>query len=91
MLYNISGSLMIRDPFLKHALSIVDLDFSVSSCGWCYWCWLFILVETMKPWHNKSLQPTRDGRFRRRCAMARQSSSAIAEDVIRPACLSTGR
>jgi hypothetical protein len=30
---------------------------------------------------NKSLQATRDGRF----------SSAIAEDVINPACLSSGR
>jgi hypothetical protein len=32
-------------------------------------------------WSNKSLQATRDGR----------SSSAIAEDVISPACLSSGR
>jgi hypothetical protein len=39
----------------------------------------------------KSLQATRDGRFRRRCAMAGQASSAIAEDVICPACLSSGR
>ena len=38
--------------------------------------------------HNKSLQATRDGRFRRRCALARQASSAVAEDVVRPACLS---
>jgi hypothetical protein len=34
----------------------------------------------MKTW-SKSLQATRDGR----------SSSAIAEDVIRPACLDVGR
>jgi len=50
---------------------------------------------------NKSLQATRDGRFRRRSrlhcvttrqvAMARQASSAIAEDIISPACLSSGR
>ena len=32
-------------------------------------------------WPNKSLQATRDGR----------PSSAIAEDVISPACLSSGR
>jgi hypothetical protein len=38
---------------------------------------------------NKSLQATRDGRFRRRCAMARQASSAVAEDVINPAWLSS--
>ena len=35
----------------------------------------------MTTWSNKSLQATRDG----------VSSSAIAEDVIRPACLSSGR
>jgi hypothetical protein len=35
----------------------------------------------MKKTANKSLQATRDG----------VSSSAIAEDVIRPACLSSGR
>jgi hypothetical protein len=50
---------------------------------------------------NKSLQATRDGVFlRRRGFQLRQgfdgrdggqASSAIAEDVIRPACLSSGR
>jgi hypothetical protein len=37
---------------------------------------------------NKSLQATRDGRFRRRCAMVRQASSAIAGLHFVPACLS---
>jgi hypothetical protein len=37
--------------------------------------------ENMKTWSNKSLQATRDG----------VSSSAIAEVVISPACLSFGR
>jgi len=36
-------------------------------------------------------QATRDGRFRRRCAMARQASSAFADLYFRPACLSFGR
>ena len=40
---------------------------------------------------NKSLQATRDGRFPRRQGYAGQASSAIAEDVISPACLSSGR
>ena len=41
-----------------------------------------LFFESMrKTWSNKSLQATRDGR----------SSSAIAEDVISPACLSSGR
>ena len=35
----------------------------------------------MTTWPNKSLQPTRDGVF----------SSAIADYVISPACLSSGR
>jgi hypothetical protein len=41
------------------------------------------IVRLLKPYHraNKSLQATRDG----------VSSSAIVEDVIRPACLSSGR
>ena len=46
-------------------------------------------MRTLKP--SKSLQATRDGRFRRRCAMAGQASSAFAEDVIRSARLSSGR
>ncbi len=39
------------------------------------------MSEFVKVSPNKSLQPTRDG----------VSSSAIAENVIRPACLSSGR
>jgi len=35
--------------------------------------------------HSLSLQATRDGRFRRRCAMARQASSAFADLRFRPA------
>jgi len=38
-------------------------------------------AQTQSWWSNKSLQATRDGR----------SSSAVAEDVIHPACLSSGR
>jgi hypothetical protein len=45
----------------------------------------------MKKTPNKSLQAMRDGRFPRRQGYAGQASSAIAEDVIRPACLSSGR
>ena len=48
----------------------------------------FVFVEVMRDicdmqelWSNKSLQATRDG----------GSSSAIADDVISPACLSSGR
>jgi hypothetical protein len=40
---------------------------------------------------NKSLQATRDGGFLRRQGYGGQASSAIAEDVISPACLSSGR
>jgi hypothetical protein len=40
---------------------------------------------------NKSLQATRDGRFLRRPGYGGQASSAIADYVIRPACLSSGR
>ena len=49
------------------------------------------LVVTMKLPPNKSLQATRDGRFRRRCALARQASSASRFTLIGPACLSSGR
>jgi hypothetical protein len=40
---------------------------------------------------NKSLQATRDGRFRRRGALARQASSASRFTLVGPACLSSGR
>ena len=40
---------------------------------------------------NESLQATRDGRFRRRQDYGGQASSAIAEDIIRPVRLSSGR
>jgi len=40
---------------------------------------------------NKSLQATRDGCFRRRCALARQASSASRFTPVGPACLSSGR
>jgi hypothetical protein len=41
--------------------------------------------------HRLSLQATRDGVFLRRRGYGGQASSAIADYVISPACLSSGR
>ena len=36
---------------------VLALGFSISSCGWCYWYWIFVFGETMRPWPNNILKP----------------------------------
>ena len=48
------------------------------------------MIMSRKP-SNKSLQATRDGRFRRRRGYGGQASSASRLTLVGPACLSSGR